>query len=172
MTPTGLVVLKTCEACRLRGYPDPITRGAPYACGYGCTGEGITLATVWTQARADSELLKRVQQFEAGLTHALPWFGRLIAAEPVRADVLTNIAFNVGVHGLTLWPVTLAAVERGDWTDAANDIEGNTKWVGQVHHGRADACAHAMRTGSWSGAPTPVPAAANMGDDTRAALAA
>jgi GH24 family phage-related lysozyme (muramidase) len=160
MTPTGLLVLKTCEACRLRGYADPITHGAPFACGYGCTGEGITLATVWTQARAESELLKRVQQTEVDLAHALPWFSHLLTAEPVRADVLVNIAFNIGVHGLAAgWPVTMAAVGRGDWLEAANDIEGNSKWVGQVHEGRARACAHAMATGSWAGGQSygPVP---------------
>ena len=67
----------------------------------------------------------------------------------MRADVLTNIAFNVGVHGLEDWPVTLKAVEEQRFADAAADIRGNAKWRGQVH-GRDDRCAAAMRLNHWS----------------------
>jgi lysozyme len=147
MTSTGLERLKLDEGCELHAYPDPLTGGEPYTIGYGCTGEGIGPGVVWTQAQADSELLVRVEQTETDLVKALPpWFTSL---DPVRRDVLTNIAYNIGVNGLMLWPVTLAAVSSENYAAAADDIESNTLWKSQVG-ARAVRCANAMRTDSWS----------------------
>ena len=131
------------EGCRLEAYQDA---GGVWTIGYGCTGPGICKGVVWPQARADAELMKRVQQTEGALQHALqPWFAAL---HPVRQDVLTNISFNIGVSGLMHWPVTLAAVRQGRYETAAADILGNALWRSQVHE-RADRCAAAMRLACW-----------------------
>lgn len=147
MTAAGLGRLKLDEGCELHAYPDPISGGEPYTIGYGCTGAGIGPGVVWTQAQADAELVTRVEQTEMALEKAFPpWFASL---DPVRQDVLINIAYNIGVKGLTLWLVTLAAVGAGNYAAAADDIAGNTLWKSQVG-ARAERCSNAMRTGSWS----------------------
>jgi lysozyme len=147
MTPAGLERLKQDEGCRLQAYPDPLSGGKPYTIGYGCTGAGIGPGVVWTQTQADTELTGRVGSTEAALKSVLPsWFASL---DPVRRDVLVNIAFNIGVTGLTHWPVTLADVGKGSYAAAADEIAGNTVWKKQVG-ARADRCAAAMRTGNWS----------------------
>jgi lysozyme len=147
MTPAGLERLKLDEGCELHAYPDPLTGGDPYTIGYGCTGEGIGPGVVWTQTQADAELLVRVEQTEADLAGALPsWFASL---DPVRRDVLTNIAYNIGVKGLAHWPVTLSAVGAKKYAAAADDIASNVLWKSQVG-ARVERCASAMRTDSWT----------------------
>ena len=148
MTPAGVARLKLDEACRLQAYPDPDSGAEPWTIGFGCTGPGIGPKTRWTMVQAEAALAQRIQQVELQLVHALPWLERLRTSSPVRSDVLTNIAFNVGVAGLEHWPVTLKAVELGHYAEAGADIRGNAKWRGQVH-GRDDRCAAAMRFNSW-----------------------
>ena len=145
MTPLGLLRLKEDEGCRLHAYPDPGTGREPWTIGYGATGPGINKDTIWTQAQANGDILVRVKQIETQLSHQLPWFDKL---QEVRQDVLVNIAYNIGVAGLIKWPITLAAVGRGDYHDAANDIRTNKVWSKQVGQ-RSERCADAMQIGSW-----------------------
>ena len=140
MTPEGLSQLKLDEGCRLTAYPDPASKYAqayrlpedkrpedwsalsrdPWTCGYGCTGPEIDQDTIWTQAEADLELERRVAEFEQQLSSSLDWFDTLAITEPVRADVVTNIAFNICVAKLMSWPVTLASIKPGKYSDAAD----------------------------------------------------
>lgn len=146
MTPLGLIQLKNDEGLELTAYPDPITKGDPWTIGYGCTGPGITKDTVWTEEKANGEILKRVKQIEIQLSNRLSWFSKL---NPVRQDVLVNISYNIGVAGLMKWPITLSSIGRGEYTEAAQDIGGNKKWFNQVHD-RVTRCARAMKTGTWN----------------------
>ncbi len=108
MTPAGLERLKLDEGCDLHAYPDPLSGAEPFTIGYGCTGDEIVSGLVWMQAQADAELSLRVMQTQTALESRLaPWF---VSLTPVRQDVLTNIAFNIGIEGLLQWPQTLAAV--------------------------------------------------------------
>ena len=145
MTPLGLLRLKTDEGCKLHAYPDPRTGKEPWTIGYGCTGPGINKDTIWTQAQADGAILLRVHQIETQLGHQLPWFNKL---QEVRQDVLGNIAYNIGVHGLIKWTITLAAIGRGDYHDAADDIRNNKVWKSEIG-AREERCADALQTGSW-----------------------
>jgi lysozyme len=165
MTSEGFARLKLDEGCRLEAYPDPASlRGKqmalpaskrapdwqdlsaePWTCGYGCTGDGITDGTIWTQDEADTQLEGRVAQVEAALQARLAWFDTL---SPVRQDVLVNIAFNIGVAGLMKWPKTLGHVQQGDFAAASTDISSNTVWLNQVH-ARCTRCADAMRDDQW-----------------------
>ena len=145
MTPLGLNQLKNDEGCKLRAYPDPLSGSDPWTIGYGATGPGIHKGTTWTQSQADGAILLRVKQIETQLGHQLPWFNKL---QEVRQDVLVNIAYNIGVHGLLKWTITLAAVGRGDYHDAADDIRNNKVWSAEIGN-RAKRCAGAMQTGSW-----------------------
>lgn len=145
MTPAGLDRLKLDEGLSLVAYPDPLTGGAPWTIGYGQTGPGISEGTVWTQAQADGAILTKVNLLSKQLSNWLLFFDKL---SPVRQDVLINIAYNIGLAGLIKWQITLAAISRYDYVEAANDIRGNKVWKSEVH-GRADRCAQAFETGTW-----------------------
>lgn len=166
MTPSGLARLKADEGFKLKAYPDPSSPLAkqmalptakrasgweglspePWTCGYGCTGQGIDGTTVWTALQADAALNDRVAQVEADLSRRLPWFAAL---DPVRRDVLVNIAFNIGAGGLMKWPKTLGDVKAGNYAKAADEIRQNALWRSQVHD-RSLRCAAAMETGAWA----------------------
>jgi lysozyme len=150
MTPVGIARLKLDEAA---GGKPPLTAyqdvGGVWTIGWGCTGPAVRPGVVWSLAQAEGGLAERIAETERGLGDRFAWFAALQRNEPVRADVLANIAFNIGVGGLSRWPVTLAAVRAGEWEQAAEDIRGNVLWRGQVH-ARCDRCALAMRTGEWA----------------------
>lgn len=62
-SPQCHAVIKHFEECVLKAYADPKTKGPPYTCGWGCT-RGVTPTTVWTQEKADAELLVDVHEAE------------------------------------------------------------------------------------------------------------
>lgn len=58
-------IIKQFEGCKLQAYPDPESAdGKPVTIGYGSTGAGIELGTVWTQEQADNALLARITQLK------------------------------------------------------------------------------------------------------------
>lgn len=65
--------------------------------------------------------------------------------DPIRRGVLVNMAFNLGGAGLYGFRLMLAAVQRGEYADAAREML-NSKWARQVH-GRAERLARQMRDG-------------------------
>jgi lysozyme len=158
MTPAGIARLRLDEAVGgkppLTAYQDAV---GVWTIGWGCTGAGVGPGVVWSLAQAEAALIERIDETERGLRARLAWFEPLRRGEPVRADVLANIAFNIGVAGLSRWPVTLAAVRAGDWAHAAEDILGNALWRNQVHQ-RCDRCAQAMRMGRWAEGGDNIPA--------------
>ena len=134
--------LKADEGCRLEAYPDPLTGGDPWTIGYGATGPAITKNTTWSQAMADADLDRRVASLIAQLTSVLPWFATLA---PLRQDVLVNMAYNMGLHGLLAFHNTLSFIEAGAY-DAAASAMLNSTWARQVPT-RANRLAQQMRTG-------------------------
>lgn len=134
--------LKVDEGCRLHAYPDPLTGAAPWTIGYGHTGLDVHPATVWTQAQADEALAHDVERHADELLEALPWVATL---DSVRAAVLMNMAFNMGVPALLAFKNTLAAVRRRDFASAANGMRASL-WARQVH-GRAERLAKEMESG-------------------------
>ena len=145
MTPEGLSQLKTEEGLRLTAYPDPLTGGAPWTIGYGHTGAEVRRGLAWTKAQAEAALAADVAKAEAALAKAIPWFSAL---DPVRRDVLADMAFNLGVASLLQFRSTLAAVQRGDYAAASEGMLASL-WVRQVG-GRARVLAEQMRTGRRS----------------------
>jgi lysozyme len=59
MTPSQQCtdLVKSFENCALKAYPDPLTRSAPWTCGWGST-KNVGPDTVWTQAQADAALVQ------------------------------------------------------------------------------------------------------------------
>ncbi len=134
--------LKTDEGCRLHAYPDPLTGASPWTIGYGHTGLDVHPALVWTQDQAEAALALDIDRHGDALARALPWIERL---DPVRAAVLINMAFNLGVPGLLAFKNTLAAVRGGAYIRAANGMRASL-WARQVGR-RAERLAVEMETG-------------------------
>lgn len=175
MTPLGLAWLKRCEGCTLSAIPDvdsPLgvacraakielinfralpgwaqLDGKPWTLGYGCTGADIGPNTVWLQPHAEAELVARVAAIETQLASDEPWWPKV---DPVRRDVLVNIAYNVGVPGLEHWPVTLGHFAAGDYVAAAKDLEHEGKWNRQTGD-RPKLLSKVTANGFWPVIPT------------------
>lgn len=155
MTPAGLARLKLDEGLRLDAYPDPKTGGNPWTIGYGHTGKNVHQGMSITEAQADWLLKLDVASAEHMLGIALPWLANY---DPVRADVLTNVAFNVGAAKLLTWVNTLAAFRDRRWADAAHALRNEGQWNRDVGK-RAERLAVATETGSWDPPSPAAPAA-------------
>lgn len=69
------------------------------------------------------------------------------ALAEARQEVLVNMMFNMGYTRLAGFKKMLAAVQAGNWREAASQML-DSKWADQVGD-RADRLADAMRKGSW-----------------------
>ena len=128
------------EECRLEAYPDPLTGGAPYTCGWGTTGPSIGPDTEWTQEQADERFDEDLTRFEGMLNNA-------ITTELTQGqwDALISILYNVGPGGSKKdgiiklksgQPSTLLRmVNEQDFAGAAEQFE---RWISpgsSVSHG-------------------------------------
>lgn len=77
------------------------------------------------------------------LTALIKWFAAL---DEVRSRALGNMAFQLGVHGLTAFIGMLGAMRDQRW-GAAADAALNSEWAKQVPN-RANRIAQMIRTGS------------------------
>jgi lysozyme len=93
---------------------------------------------------AQAVLQIRLAKVATELERKLPWIADL---DEVRASVLVDMAYNLGVAGLLGFKNTLAFVQSGEYTKAAQNML-RSKWAGQVGK-RATRLAEMMRTGRW-----------------------
>lgn len=75
---------------------------------------------------------------------AWPW---LITLDATRQDVVTNMVFNIGIPRLSGFKKMLAALQAGDYNEAANQML-DSKWAQQVGL-RASELSQQMRTGRY-----------------------
>lgn len=127
---------------RLTAYPDPLSGGAPFTIGYGHTGREVHPGLVWTPTQCQTALRTDVAAVTTGLTTAISWIGKV---DDVREDVLVDMAFNLGIHGLLEFDTFLLLVKEGSYSHAALDMMG-TAWAHQVGH-RADRLSQQMAKG-------------------------
>ncbi|HUZ11562.1 MAG TPA: glycoside hydrolase family protein [Caulobacteraceae bacterium] len=120
--------LKRDEGLRLKAYPDPRSGAAPWTIGYGHTGPEVREGLAWTRRQADLALAADVENTLAELDGRLPWW---LGLDPARADVLANMAFNLGVAGLASFASFLALVKQGHYARAGLDLLA-TDWARQV----------------------------------------
>lgn len=142
--PELIAALKQDEGLRLTAYRDTV---GVWTVGYGHAH--VDPNTVWTQAKAEAQLVEDVDEHNAKLALALPWIGSL---DPIRRRVLQNMAFNLGIgsaergNGLLGFKNTLEYVRTGQYDRAAAGMLAS-KWAKQVK-GRAIRLAEEMRTGA------------------------
>lgn len=104
----------------------------------------ISGATVLTRQQALDILANDIYETWNELHLHLPWIKSL---DDARAGVLTNMAFNMGVHGLLGFHHMLAAFQTKDWATAATEME-NSLWYHQVGP-RAVRLQKQIRSGVW-----------------------
>lgn len=131
------------EGLRLEAYPDPLTHGAPWTIGYGCTGPDIGPDTVWTVAQAMAARDARIAEIEAGFDHAIPWWRN--ALNDVRQDVLVQMGYQLGVEGTLEFHHLIAALKASEW-GAAFAAMNSSRWARQTT-GREQRLARQLLTG-------------------------
>ena len=129
--------LKRHEGLRLKAYQCTANRTT---IGYGrnLDDKGIT------QAEADLMLENDVLFLMSVLPVKIPFFNGL---NKPRADVLVNMAFNLGINGLLNFKKMLSAIDDGYFTKAAAEML-DSKWAFQVGD-RALELAEQMKTGEY-----------------------
>lgn len=124
-----LPLVRQCEGCRLRAYPDPATGAEPYTVGYGATGPNIGPDTEWTQAQADTDLVVRLDALNTRITPAI----RVRITQQQRA-ALVSLGYNIGASAL-IGSTLLRKLNAGDVQGAADQFRAWCKANGQVMPG-------------------------------------
>lgn len=114
--------------------------------GVGHNMQASPLPDGWTfpldDVEVDALLESDLMSVYADLDNALPWW---VTLNDVRQRVLCNMCFNLGLTKLLGFTNTLAAMRRGQYTDAAAGML-NSAWASQVGT-RAVRLAYMMRNG-------------------------
>lgn len=131
--------LKKHEGLRLRAYKDTVGK---LTIGIGRNLDDVGIS----EDEALFMLGNDITKAQAQLNKALPWTTNL---DRVRYDVLTNMAFNMGINGLLQFKNTLALIQQGKYKEASIQML-QSKWAGQVK-GRATELAKQMETGEYGG---------------------
>ena len=134
--------IKQDEGLRLTAYWDPI--GKVWTVGYGHTGPDVTEGTVWTLAQAEAALAEDLNTAADEVDRAFPWAEGMGV---VRWSVLVNMCFNMGLERLQDFHMALAAMQAGNYPEAATQML-NSLWASQVG-GRATRLAQQMETNRW-----------------------
>ncbi|MEW8228526.1 MAG: glycoside hydrolase family protein [Candidatus Thiodiazotropha endolucinida] len=116
----------------------------PYKDIYGnwTIGHGHNLANGIPRFIADQLLRYDYAQSVQELRQSYAWYDEL---DKVRQDVLSNMCFNLGIERFGGFVRMIAAIETGDYEEAAIEML-DSKWATQVGD-RADELAGQMRTG-------------------------
>lgn len=143
----GIAVLKYFENCSLSAYPDPATGGAPWTIGWGHTGPEVVPGLIWTQAKADAQLLDDLAEREMSVSCAVT-----AALSQGQFDALIDFVYNLGsgnFEGSTL----LKLVNAGDMSGAAAQFARWNRAAGKPMRGltrrrAAEAALFAGKTGT------------------------
>jgi lysozyme len=126
------------EGVRLHPYRDSVGK-LTIGVGRNLDDDGIT------QEEAMMLLANDVARVESQLDETFPWTQAL---DEVRRGVLLNMAFNMGIAGLSGFRRTLDLVRTGDFAGAAQAML-ESKWAEQVGP-RAQRLSIQMGTGVWT----------------------
>ena len=108
----------------------------------------------WSRERAEAAMLDEVVQCREALYVRCPQFVRLVeAGELPRAEVLLNMAYNMGVSGLLKFKNTLSLIDgaldgRNSWAAVESGLKSSLWW--RQTGRRARALGRQMRTGVYA----------------------
>ena len=155
--PAGVALIKSFEGCARRrpdgcfeAYPDPGTGAAPWTIGWGATGPGIGLATVWSQEECDARLEGDLARYAAEVAAAI---GDAPTSQ-LQFDALVSFHYNTGaIARATLTRKHIA----GDHAGAAAEFARWNRAGGRVLRGlvRRRAAEAALYAGSRARAGSP-----------------
>jgi lysozyme len=144
MQPSMLALVTAEEGLRLHVYDDATgidIKPGSVVIGHPTVGIGEALdVDGLTQDEAEMILNNRIVKIERALA-AFAWW-RL--ASDNRKDVLTNMAFNIGIAGILGFHGMISALMHMDYKTAASEML-NSRWANQVGS-RAHVLAHIMET--------------------------
>ncbi len=143
----GIAVLKYFENCSLSAYPDPATGGAPWTIGWGHTGPEVVRGLVWTQAKADAQLLADLAEREMSVSCAVT-----SSVSQGQFDALVVFVYNLG-HGNFEGSTLLRMVNAGDMDKAISQFPRWNRANGKPMRGlkrrrAAEAALFAGKTGT------------------------
>ncbi len=121
-------------------------RSKPYKDTEGFTtiGYGFNVDAGISEFLAELILKNQVYTIE----YELGSFGWFDSINEARQDVIINMVFNIGKSGFMQFKKMIAAIEHGDFEEAAKQML-DSKWAGQVGD-RAIELAEQMRTGKYA----------------------
>jgi lysozyme len=124
------------EGLRLRPYKDTVGK-LTIGVGRNIEDRGISEGEAFVLL--DNDISECLWQ----LSYTFPWFERL---DPMRQRVWIDLCFNMGITRLQTFEKAIAAMENGDYQEAAAQLH-DSKWCGQVGK-RADWLIQALITGA------------------------
>lgn len=134
---TILDQLRRDEGIRLKPYTDSVGK-LTIGIGRNLTDVGIS------EDEANTLLFNDLAKVQTQLSEQLPWVADL---DEARQGVLENMCFNLGIHGLMEFKITLHFMQTKEF-DRAADAMLSSRWAEQVGP-RAQRLAIQMRTGEW-----------------------
>lgn len=129
------------ESCRLDSYLDT-AKPPKWTIGWGRADSGVVRGMTCTQPQADLWRDQKLMELCDDLEFHIPWWRTLGA---VRAAVLLQMAYQMGVAGLLAFKNTLACAGNGDFAGAAANML-DSDWAKETP-ARAEREAEQMRTG-------------------------
>ncbi len=109
MNEAGLKILKRYEGCRLKAYRCP---AGVWTIGWGHTG-GVKQGEVWTQARADAQLIVDIERYCAGVERAVR-----VKVSDNQFSALASLCYNIG-EGALANSTVIRRLNAGDRAGAA-----------------------------------------------------
>jgi GH24 family phage-related lysozyme (muramidase) len=116
--------LKREEGRRPRAYND--ATGVTVTCKPGgnlSIGYGINLENGLDESEMQFLLRRRIELADAALIMEAPWYEALSVADPLKASVYLDVAYNAGVAGLLHgFPKCVKYASLKDWTNSAAEL--------------------------------------------------
>jgi GH24 family phage-related lysozyme (muramidase) len=117
----GLKLIKEFEGCRLTAYPDPLSGGKPYTCGWGSTrkrdGSPFSLGETISQVEADSLLEEECEKHFLPSLTKVPYWNEM---SPEQQGALLSFAYNLGAGFVG---------DRSNFNSINTALESKANWV-------------------------------------------
>lgn len=130
----------------------------------GAAGQLASIGANYEEVRSGAEELTDDQinallkgDIETAVGHAESMISNFSSLTAARQFVVVDMIFNLGTGGFGAFHHVIAAIEKGDWETAADQMK-ESAWYGQVGS-RAEKDVAMMRGGGWDGASEGPPSA-------------